>query len=275
MPNTSLARSLKVFIDAITVGEKDQRSVRKIISDSYNISEDGSEMQFLLFVQLDNFERLLRNVGFSNIDNDAKATFRSQISLLSSLIKHPILYSRYDTHAASIIRSNAFALTYAHGALGMGYEIDEKVTEDIRQLVEQLELALDYLKGADLPLQIRGTLYSQISELIFLLKNLESVGLEKVWEVASSNLVTVQREAASIDGDKHSGPLKKAAIGASMLLAALTALLGTLEQGSKHAVGFAKNLKEGTELIEQWQRQSVPRIEHKRKESSEVEAKNI
>lgn len=275
MVKTSLARSLKCFVDAITAGDNDPRLVRKIISDSYKIAEDSSQMQLLLFVQLDNFERLLRTISLSIIDDDAKRTFGRQIGALASVVKYPILYSRFDTHAAPIIRSNVAALTYAHTSLEVSYEIDSSLADEIKTLIDQLELALVCLSETNLPLRIRSTLYSQISDLIFLLRNFEGIGLERLWEAGYSNFITIQREAAHIEGAEKIGALKKAAIGIGILLTTLGGVLGALDDGSKHALGFAKNVKEGIEFVERWRRENIPQIEHKKSGAAVSESGNI
>ena len=91
MPKTSLARSLKAFVEAITVSDKSTTIVRKVISDAFGIKEDGGDMQFLLFVQLDNFERLLKFVELSEIEAEAKTNYQRQIKNLSAIVRHPVL----------------------------------------------------------------------------------------------------------------------------------------------------------------------------------------
>lgn len=264
MPKISLARSLKAFVEAITVSDKSTTIVRKVIGDAFGIKEDSADMQFLLFVELDNFERLLKFVELSEIEAEAKAIYQRQIKNLSAIVKHPVLYSRYDNSAAAIITSNAHVLTYVNDALEVGVEVDGQIAEEAEKLSEQLQDALDYLNRTELPLSLRGVLYPQLSNLIFLLKNFRVVGIDRVWEAASANILTIHREAENIEKAPESGPLKRAAIGMSIFLTALTVVLGTLHEGSKHALGVLKNAKEGSDLIEKWRQESTPRIEHHR-----------
>ena len=149
-------------------------------------------------------------------------------------------------------------------ALEVGVELDDRLVDEAEKLAEQLQDALDYLNKTELPLRLRGVLYSQLSNFIFVLKNIRVVGIERVWEAASTNILTIHREAESIEKAPESGPLKRAAIGVSIFLTALTFVLGTLHEGSKHALGVVKNVKEGSDLIEKWRRESTPRIEHHR-----------
>jgi len=266
MTKESLSRSLKNFIDQISYAPKNQHIVRKIISDSFSIAEKSAEMQLLLYVQVDNFERLLTQVRLSSIQDDAKGRYLQDIGALSAIVHHPRLYTRYDAARTEVIEPHAHVLTYANDALKVEFDLEESISTEIDQLAKLLQEVLEELPHSDLPLRIRGILYTQISQLIFLLKNFQSVGVEKVWELASASYVTVQKEASTIEAANKNGFIKRAAIGIS----ALVGLLSAIDSGTGHAIGIAKNLENGIALIDRWRGQNRLRIEHKPSNSDET-----
>ncbi|MCF2524075.1 hypothetical protein [Bradyrhizobium sp. G127] len=264
MSKLSLAKSLKNFFDRLPSGSGGSRNVRKAISEAFSIEENSAEMQLLLYTQMDNFERLLVQVRLSSIENDAKRRYLKDIGTLSAIVHYPRLFQSFETARSELIDRHAHTLTYLNDALKVGDDLHESIDRDIDELSRQLQDVLEELSSSDLPLKVRGILFSQISQLLFLLKNFQSVGVDKVWEVASATYVTIQKEAATIATSTKSGFLKRAAVGISALVGALA----IVEAGTSHVIGTAKNLEKGIELIEKW-RGEVPQIEYKPSSTTE------
>ncbi|MEH2514136.1 hypothetical protein V1291_005490 [Nitrobacteraceae bacterium AZCC 1564] len=253
----SLAKSAKNFIDAMAAPPSDTRTVKKVIGESFKIPENSSEMQLLLYLQADNFERLLAQINLSSIEYEAKQTYTTQVRQLSTIVLHPVIHGRYDNARTNIIAPNYHALTYLNDALKIEYQVEDAFLDEAEDLAKRLQTVLDEISTSDLPLDIKSILFSQISQLIFLLRNIRCVGPDRVKENAASTIVTIQGIATKTDSKHHAGSLKSAAI-------VILAILAGLDQGSHNAVGFLKNLKEGVEVIERWRGQSVPQIEYKK-----------
>jgi hypothetical protein len=265
MPKLSLAKSLKNFVDRLPSGPGGSRNVRKAISDVFSIDESSAEMQLLLYTQVDNFERLLFQIRLSSIEDDAKRRYIKDIGALSSIVHHPTLFQSYESARSGLIDRHAHILTYLNDALKVVENLDESIERDVDELSKQLQDVLDELPASDLPLKVKGILFSQISQLLFLLKNFQFVGVDKVWEVASATYVTIQREAATVASASKSGFLKRAAVGISALVGALA----VVEAGTGHVIGTAKNLEKGIELIEKWRGETRPQIEYKPSSTTE------
>jgi hypothetical protein len=268
--NLSVAKSLKNFFDKLGPTKNgDDRSVRKAICLAYGIAEDSSETDLLIYVQAENFRRLMSQVDLSTIEVDAKKTYRGQVQSLSRCIRHPILYGRYEQAKKDFISPNYNVLTYLNDALKVSIDITDETSNEIAGLVDSLKEALDSALVSSLPLRLKNILDVQISQLIFLIKNFDSVGVDKAWELASAAFLTIQREAPKVNDVDEKGIFKKIAVG----VAAVVGALAMADAGLNHSVSIATNMKAGYELVEQWRRDQIPKIEHRKsvKEKEEKE----
>lgn len=262
MISYSTANSLKAFIAKLgRVKAGDERTVKNVIYSAFAVEENSQEAELLIYAQADNFQRLLTQIELSAIEGDAKDSYKKQVQELSKLIKHPAFYGRFEAAQKQIIDPNLSVLTYLNDALKLSLEIDDNAKGEIEKIAAYLHVARDELLESSLPLKLKSVLYTQISQLIFLLKNYEAVGIDKVWEVAAASYTTAQRDApkAADEDEKGKAAFRKFAVG----VAALVGVLAAADSGIDHAVNIANRFKGGYELIEQWQRDQIPKIEHK------------
>jgi hypothetical protein len=269
MPHSfSNANSIKLFFDKLgTAKPKDQRSVRTIVSDTHGVSENSAELDLLIFIQLNNFEQLFRELTLSSIGGDAKKSYEKQLRALASILRHPLLYQRYDSAKEQYINPNYPALTYLHDHLGIATSFSDDDLENIERVIASLKEAADEVVKCNLPLRTKSVIYAQISRLIFMLSHIGVVGIDQAWEAASAAYLTIEKEAATAKDEKGASSLTKLAV----RVAAVAGIIIAADQGLTASINIASRFRDGYEFIEGWRRGESPKIEHKKTATEQVE----
>jgi hypothetical protein len=105
--------AIKNFIDQIQFSKTpNQSSVLQTIATSFNLKPEGAEIRLFLRVQQENFERLLLEIELSDIEDEARRSYRKQLSELAKFIEYPALYQKADTAKKEIIDPNYRVLAY-------------------------------------------------------------------------------------------------------------------------------------------------------------------
>lgn len=269
MPKSfSSTNSIKAFFDKLGPSKSnDQRSVRKAICEAYNLKEESPELEFLIFAQLSNFQRLGQELEFSTIGADARRPYKKRIGSLSAVFQHPALYNRYHNAKVQNIDPNYDVLTILHDHLGIATSLSDHDVANIDRVTEYLKEAKNELIAASIPLHAKSLISSQIVKLIFVLEHIDVMGSDQIWEAASGAYVILEKEAAVAQDQKGSAFLRSLAIKA----AAIAAILFSAEQSTKSVVKLVSHLRDGYDLIEKWQRDAIPKIEYGKSKSEQFE----
>lgn len=263
--NYSRAKAIKTFIDRIKFPPRNNNKNEKVIdaiASSFNLKSDSSHMLLLLHAQVDNFERILFDIDVSNVSADAKEVYRNHVSQLSKLVKYPALYQSAEAARAEIVGPHLPTLTLLSDALRVYFKFDEPVRTELAHATENLEAVCKEISEGAIDDRLKEVVVPQLSGLIFLLKNCDVLGFDRAWQIASGAMMSAFAVAQGEVAQNRKSVLQKLAVS----VAVVVGILASAEAGMKHVVSITSQAKGLYEFIAESERQSVPKIEYKKKE---------
>jgi hypothetical protein len=267
---TKLSRALAAynFFKALRPKGDAGRPLSKTLSEEFNLGDENS-IEFITFVhsQRENLLRLHDDIRLSDMSEQSKKIYQDSVMALLNVVSYPRLSQASGTVRKEVIAAQLANLITLNDQIRDEFEIDENIRDEIKLFVGQLQEVNDDILSSSLPHALKRSVSPQLTTLIALLNNFETIGLERAWEVAAAAMLTLARDSSRRMNSKEGSVFKKSLKVVGGIVATLATFNAAFDQGEKFLGRSNTMITAIAEALDG----PVPRLEYQPNESTDGE----